>query len=39
MPYALPDLEVFYLEEGELTDYRDPYDDGDYPVEEGWYYW
>lgn len=32
-PYALPDVEVFYLETGEM---RDEFDE---PLEAGWYWW
>lgn len=35
-PYALPDLEVFKVRDGEPDPPRD--DDGT-PLESGWYYW
>jgi len=36
-PYALPDVEVFYATEGELSDFANTDDDEVFPA--GWYWW
>jgi hypothetical protein len=35
-PYALPDVEVFYVEQSDREEFLDS--EGE-PLEEGWYYW